>query len=262
MMPSNKGPLIGLILLLLILIWFATRKGVTTPAGKGLSGIKNGDTQGPKAGGDGGFVTSPRDEVIPPSPNMQSTVASVKAVNNLPVVKSIRLLPIPVSAGQAVRAEVITEDKDGDFVQLLYEWQVNGKPIDANDHNTLAGDQVHSADQILVLVTPSDPHSKGEALVSPLITVTNRPPEIVSLAPKDDQGKYYTYQIVAKDPDLDPLNYALLEGPSGMEVHPTTGLVHWEVVPLPKNKSHIALEVNDGKGGKAVQQFTLQTTSN
>lgn len=248
-MPSHKGRLIGLVLLFLVLIWFSTRKGddlsdgklVRFPVAKKAVPLQNG-------------IATKQEGQTP----VASSMSSVKGANSPPVVKSIRLLPIPVSAGQAVRAEVITEDKDGDFVQLLYEWQVNGKPTSGNNLDTLAGDQVHSADQIIVFVTPSDPYSKGEVRVSPLITVLNRPPEIVSLPPisKDDKGKY-TYQIVAKDPDSDPLNYILLKGPPGMEVNPTTGLVHWDVAPLAKSQLDVDLEVNDGKGGKATQQFTL-----
>jgi hypothetical protein len=238
--------LLGLIFFLLVLIWFLNRQGEEP------SDNKNSSVQIEKAGA----VSNEQGRLSTAS----SSTASVKKVNSVPVIKSIRLLPIPVSAGQAVQAEVITEDKDGDFVHLIYAWQVNGKPVDANDLDTLSGDRVHSADKILVFVIPADPYSRGSATVSPLITVINLSPDILSLPPnKDDKGKY-TYQIVAKDPDLDTLNYLLIKGPPGMEVDSVTGLVQWTVAPLSESQSRIALEVNDGKGGKVTQKFTLQTS--
>lgn len=250
MIPSHRGRLIGLILFLLVLIWFSTRDG--EEVSDNLHG--RGDIQRKAAAS--AKIASPINER-----ERSGFSPSTPIGNNPPVVKSIRLLPIPVSAGEVVRAEVITEDKDGDFVQLTYEWQVNGKPISGNDLDTLSGDQVHSADTILVFVTPSDPNSKGATRVSPLTTVLNRSPEIVSLPPSTDENGKYTYQIVAKDPDLDSLSYILLKGPPGMEVHPTTGLVQWVAAPVSESQSHVGLEVNDGKGGKAVQQFTLQITA-
>jgi len=194
-------------------------------------------------------------------PDAAPFITSVKIGNNAPVIESIKLLPIPVAPGQEVVAEVAATDQDGDFVQLSYEWQVNGKPVNGNNRRILSGDQVHSADRILVFVTPSDPYSKGEVRVSPLITVLNRPPEIVSLPPNNDDKGRYVYQIVAKDPDMDTMNYILLEGPPGMEVDSTNGLVHWDLsASLSESQSDVAIEVNDGKGGKTIQRFTLKTT--
>ena len=247
MIPSSRGRRVGLIFLLLVLVWFFTRKGEPPLDSGGNS------TQIEKTG----EVTPPHEitgRVNAPSPS----TATVKTGNSVPIIRSIRLLPIPVSSGQSVRAEVIADDKDGDFVQLLYAWEVNGKAVDGNDHATLDGGLVRSADQILVTVTPADPYSRGEARVSPLTIVLNLPPEIVSLPPNKDENGKYTYQIAAKDPDLDALNYNLLKGPPGMEIGTTTGFIQWAVTPLSESQSHVAVEVNDGKGGKVTQQFRLQ----
>lgn len=188
-------------------------------------------------------------------------IDSVKIGNNPPVIKLIRLIPIPVSAGEAVRAEVTSEDIEGDFVHLTYEWQVNRQPIPANDRESLDGTLVHSADQIVLFVTPSDPFSKGMQQVSPLITVLNRSPEIDSLPPRQDEKGRYRYQVVARDPDGDLLHYTLIEGPPGMKIDSASGLIDWEVIRLSDEQSHVRMKVSDEKGGEVTQEFRVQTTS-
>ncbi len=244
MMPSPRERLIGLIFLLLVLIFFLNRQG-GKPSDNKIDSlqIEKPDTSDNERG---------REDTS------SLPAVAVKKANSVPIIKSIRLLPVPVSARQSLRAEVVSEDQDGDFVHLLYEWRVNGNPVLANDHDTLDGDQVHSGDKILVFVTPADPYSRGLVMVSPLTIVSNLSPEIVSLPPNEDHKGRYTYQIVAKDNDLDPLNYTLLEGPPGMEVDPITGLVQWAVVPVSESQSRVALEVSDGKGGTVTQRFKLK----
>jgi hypothetical protein len=314
MIPSHRGRLIGLILLLLVLIWFSARQGEEVKPGgsvKTSSGVLIQKVEiiplspNPQSRLQAKIETTPQSSVdaaayrylwrvnnnevsreasLPPGRFRQGdtvsvevtpannqanhqgvsaaahpVTASVKIGNNLPVVQSITLSPNQLFTGQSVRAEVITEDKDGDFVQVHYEWQVNGMPID-NDLDTLSGDRVHSADTILVFVTPADPYGRGETKISQMINVSNRSPEIVSLPAKTDT-KRFTYQVVARDPDLDPLHYILLKGPPGMEMHPTNGLIQWDIPTLTASPSYVDFEVNDGKGGKSVQHFTLATTS-
>jgi len=186
--------------------------------------------------------------------------ATVKIGNHPPVITTVRLLPLPVFAGEAIRAEVVSDDIDGDIVNLTYEWQINRQPVPANDRDTLEGDQIHSADKVVVFVTPSDPFSKGIQQVSPLVTVSNRFPEIISLPPREDKNGRYHYQVVAKDQDGDQLQYLLLEGPPGMKIDPDSGLIDWEVVPFSKEQSRVRIVVDDSKGGKATQSFPIEAT--
>jgi hypothetical protein len=249
MMPSPRERLIGLIFLLLVLIFFLNRQG-EKPSDNKTADNKIADNKI-----DSLQIEKPDTSSLPTASVKKATI---KKANTVPIIKSILLLPIPVSAGQSLRAEVVSFDQDGDFVHLLYEWRVNGNPVLANDRDTLNGDQVHSGDKILVFVTPADPYSQGLVMVSPLTIVSNLSPEIVSLPTNEDNKGRYTYQIVAKDKDSDPLNYTLLEGPPGMEVNAITGLVQWAVVPVSESQSRVALEVSDGKGGTVTQRFKLK----
>lgn len=185
----------------------------------------------------------------------------VKIVNNPPVVKSIRLSPSEPKAGQEISVEAEGVDPDDDPIRYQYEWQVNGKPVDGNDGNVLDGAFVHSADKIVVMVIPSDSFSEGKSKLSQVIAVQNQPPEITSSPPAGMQGDQYTYQMTAKDSDGDTITYRLLEGPSGMKLDPTSGLLEWKAAYLPDGKANVVVRVEDGKGGKSIQQFVIRTSS-
>ncbi len=88
----------------------------------------------------------------------------------------------------------------------------------------------------------------------------NDPPQIIS-KPKLEttEDTKYTYQVQGKDidPTNDVLTYKLLTAPKGMIIDSKTGDLTW----TPKNAdvgNHlVTIVVEDGKGGKASQRFTL-----
>jgi hypothetical protein len=182
----------------------------------------------------------------------------VKIGNNPPAVTALHLLPQEPKAGEALRVEAKGFDKDNDSILYRYEWQINGQPVPGSDAQTLDGSFVHSADKIAVIVTPSDPFSAGPPASSSLLTVTNQSPKITSLPSGKTEENRYSYQVVAQDPDGDPLHYLLVSGPPGMTLD-ASGLLTWTAERLHEDKSEVTIEVNDAKGGKSLQQFTIRT---
>ena len=71
-----------------------------------------------------------------------------------------------------------------------------------------------------------------------------------------EAGRVYSYAATATDPDSDPLEYALLEGPAGMSVAPASGVVEWREPAL--GEYAVELEVTDDAGGSARQAWTLR----
>ncbi len=69
-------------------------------------------------------------------------------------------------------------------------------------------------------------------------------------------GDVYVYDIDATDPDGDTLNYELTEGPDGMTVDPTTGLVQWTAS---FTEQRVEVTVTDGNGGRVIQGFRIPT---
>lgn len=183
----------------------------------------------------------------------------VKIGNNPPSVTSLQLLPQEPKPGEPIRVEAKSFDKDNDSIRYRYEWRINGEPLPGGNTQTLDGGLVHSADKIAVTVTPSDSFSEGAPVTSSLITVLNQSPKITSLPSGKTENNRYVYQVVAQDPDGDPLHYLLISGPAGMTIDAVSGLLSWNAERVPEDKSEVTIEVNDAKGGKSLQQFTIRT---
>ena len=88
----------------------------------------------------------------------------------------------------------------------------------------------------------------------------NRPPAFTS-EPNTEAipGLPYVYQATATDADNDPLTFALLAGPVGMSVDPASGKVTWSPQQSDLGNQTVLLQVDDGHGGKAQQQYTVST---
>ncbi|MBP7936251.1 MAG: PKD domain-containing protein [Phycisphaerae bacterium] len=100
----------------------------------------------------------------------------------------------------------------------------------------------------------------GEQQYSLTVSLTgeNRSPDITStpaLAAGVDQA--YAYQVVAIDPDLDPLVYVLETKPSGMTIGATTGLIGWTPGVADLGVHEVSVKAADGKGGWAIQTYAL-----
>lgn len=70
-------------------------------------------------------------------------------------------------------------------------------------------------------------------------------------------GQEYQYDVVAIDPDNDPLDYALLSEPEGMQIDATSGLVRWPVTAEDIGPHPVVVQVSDGRGGFDVQNFNV-----
>lgn len=200
-------------------------------------------------------------EVIPSDGKAEGAPAqsaAVKIGNNPPGVTLVKLLPGELKAGQAVHAEVQGFDREGDPIHYDYEWYINDQPVNGITGEDLDGTLIHSSDQILVKVIPSDPYSQGPPKLSSTAAVANQPPEITSLPPMEAENGKYIYHVIAKDPDGDILNYRLVEAPPGMSLNPSSGLLEWEMKSPPAENVAIKIQVEDAKGGRTIQQFTIR----
>ncbi|TDR22310.1 Ig-like domain-containing protein [Marinicella litoralis] len=68
----------------------------------------------------------------------------------------------------------------------------------------------------------------------------------------------YDYQVVANDPNNNPLEYALLQSPAGMQIHPMTGKVNWIPESSQVGDHEIVIDVADILGASVQQTYTLQ----
>lgn len=176
--------------------------------------------------------------------------------NTLPEFTKIKIMPEAFKLGDRLYVDVAGSDADGDPVTILYEWTKNGEP-EGNDQKIAT--EIKRGDKISVKITLFD----GEAYGRPATLnreIKNMPPMIIEDKNFNFDGKVYTYQVKAVDPDSDPLTYSLKSSPDGMVINPATGLIRWDVPADFKGKAPITVSVTDGQGGEAIYQlaFTVE----
>lgn len=94
------------------------------------------------------------------------------------------------------------------------------------------------------------------------VTSPNRAPRFTSFPVTNGvAGVSYTYPSVGYDPDADPLTYGLVvdESPAGMSLNTSTGVITW--TPPSAGTYPVQITVEDGRGGLAVQEFTIDVTA-
>lgn len=96
-----------------------------------------------------------------------------------------------------------------------------------------------------------------------LTVEANHAPVISSQALTEAQiGQPYQYSVVAEDEDGDSLLYTLRVSPLTMTVNPETGVIDWTPAALNIGEQAVEVLVNDGRGGEAVQLFTINVSDN
>jgi hypothetical protein len=204
-------------------------------------------------------------QVKEPIPSTKETAATEETdsqrytSDNPPKITTFNITPqIPVVGG-TIKAEVIAQDKEGNEITILYKWSKNDVVL-PNDSDTLTlppGD-FKRGDKISIRVIPEANKRKGsQATIN--LTIANAPPLIKS-SPESFRfdGRVYTDQVKASDPDGDTLVYSIKSGPEGVTIDPATGRISWNVPTDFKGKTTITAAVNDGNGGEATQIFNVE----
>ncbi|MBX9253632.1 tandem-95 repeat protein [Desmonostoc muscorum CCALA 125] len=91
-----------------------------------------------------------------------------------------------------------------------------------------------------------------------VLSVLNHDPVIITAPVKEAIASLpYQYDVDATDADSDTLTYKLLTAPNGMAINADTGLITWTPNTANVGNQQIKLEVSDGRGGIAEQEYTL-----
>ncbi len=176
--------------------------------------------------------------------------------NRPPVLKGVVFEPLgEVSVANDVTAAPRSYDPDGDEVEYLYSWRVNGS--EASTEALLSAEDFTRGDKIVLEVIADDGEDESKPLVSAPITVINAKPRIVS-SPTGFGGEQFSYTLEVEDPDRDRgFRFHLVQGPDGMSVDSLNGIVSW----VPRNGQEgnhmVEVAVEDQKGGEDRQRFEL-----
>jgi len=94
--------------------------------------------------------------------------------------------------------------------------------------------------------------------VSVIVAPPNRPPVFVS-TPVNlvHLGSRYDYEAGARDPDGDPLAYALVAAPASMSIDAANGKLQWTPWAGDLGTHVVTLTVSDGRGGEDRQTYAL-----
>lgn len=188
--------------------------------------------------------------------------ASVTVVNTPPKITSATLVPSTETGAAELKVNVESVDPDRDLLTYTYRWFKNNVPIESATGSSLSLSRVSRGDQVAAEVVAHDDVSASAAVRTQPFSVNNRPPVFTSqpIAPTQ-RDLVFQYHAVANDPDGDPLRYALVSGPTGMNVDPD-GTTTW-TLPTGEDRQGgfpVSLSATDSKGGVATQDFTIQLT--
>lgn len=230
-----------------------------------FSGCKGKEVSQPVSGPPATEISDQQGKGITPQQVAPSQVPvqsmPVTPANTPPRITSLNVTPQIPGVGDKVKAEVVASDREGDRVDISYEWSKNDVALFETSDTLLLSVDFKRGDKISLRVIPDDGKSKGMPL-SVVMFVANSSP-VIKPSPETFRfdGNVYSYQVKAADPDGDPLSYSLNSAPAGMTIDPLTGLIKWEVPPDFRGKTPITFSVTDGHGGEASQSYNLEIKS-
>jgi hypothetical protein len=138
--------------------------------------------------------------------------ASAPAQNQRPEIRSVSLYPpSPISEG-TLEARVDANDPDGNLLQFVFSWKVNGRLLEEGARPTIQLPALERGDRVELTVRANDGSLESEPR-SVTARFENRPPTITFLyiTPQNKRirrGDILTAVPEATDPDNDHLEYA------------------------------------------------------
>jgi hypothetical protein len=159
-----------------------------------------------------------------------------------------------------LKARVEASDPDGDTIAFSYQWVKNGDELIGETSETLKDATLKKGDKIIFRVTPYDRVSTGQEVTLQEFTILNSAPVITS-SPQAQKLKstLYRYQVVAQDPDGDPVSFSLSpSSPQGMVIDSQTGLIQWKIDGNAAGTHTIEVIATDGDEGKCTQKYNLR----
>lgn len=156
--------------------------------------------------------------------------------------------------------DIIVSDTDNDAISF----ELLAAPDGMSIHPQLGTIRwIPSLDQLgqsTVTVQAVDPQG---GLATQTYTVTTRrmggPPVIQSVPPTEAAiGNTYLHSVIAHDAENDPLNFSLIDAPSGMIIDSYTGEISWTPSAEQLGQQGVFIAVADGLGNRSTQSFAIQ----
>lgn len=199
-------------------------------------------------------VTPVQDEIVGES--VESDLVVI--MNTKPVLSFAIVRPQPAYTNSQLEVLVEVSDEDDDYIVYSYQWIKNDQEIANETENVLSSINFRSEDSIKCSITPSDREVEGSTFTTEPIVIANSPPVITSQPPSDIAiEQFFTYKVVAEDPDRDELVFSLSSSPEGMTIDPANGIIKWKISKDLTGVCPIEIIVTDGYDGRCSQRFNL-----
>lgn len=148
--------------------------------------------------------------------------------------------------GGALRAEVRTSKNDDDLGTTYYDGISEFLEIK---------NRFKAGDKVKVEVTPFDAQGASGVPVVKTVEIVNAPPT-AKLEDQKVAGNTYTARIEAKDPEGDPITFAVKEAPAGLTVD-QKGNVNWKMGETVSGTFPILISVKDSRGAEVVLSYSI-----
>ncbi len=145
-----------------------------------------------------------------------------------------------------------TTDANNKEIMYTYEWSITGQPA-GNGSDSISG--FKRGDKVSVKITPFDEEKTGQPRTL-VLDVQNTTPKVSPVKEPKYDGKIFTAQINASDPDGDTLAYELLSGPEGMVIDKKSGTIHWIIKEDKEGDYPVKTKISDGHGGETTYELT------
>jgi RHS repeat-associated protein len=189
----------------------------------------------------------------------QSFTITVRAVNLPPGITSTP--PTTAAVGQAYAYAVGANDPDGDPLTFSLTTAPTGMTVDAASgliRWTPTSGQTGSRAVTVHVEDGQGGFADQSFTVVVSATATNHYPVITSTPPYSaTAGQPYSYAVTATDPDGDTLLFTLIDGPSGMTIDPTTGVVSWTPTLAQVGLQSVTVAAIDPFGAGGTQTYSI-----
>ena len=181
-----------------------------------------------------------------------------EAINSVPKITSSA--PFSGQVGQLYTYDVEAADGDNDKLTFSLVTFPEGMRINAETGviNWTPSKTQEGSQDVVVEVSDGRGGLDKQTFAVKVEAEANNDPEITSTPVTTGKvGVIYNYKVEASDKDSDPLIYSLPSSPEGMTIDADTGLISWTPSSTQAGSHSITVKVSDGRGGEAVQDFTI-----
>lgn len=178
--------------------------------------------------------------------------------NAVPELLSVEVLPQgDLFSGAPITLRPDARDADNDDITFRYEWEVNGRSV-RTDGPVLESDRLRRGDTVQARITVADEDDESEPFETPIFTIANSPPRVVSEPAEASADGTFRYLVKASDPDGDRnLQFHLENEPEGMKIDRIRGSIVWAPAPDQSGDYQVSVIVDDLRGGKTRHTFEV-----